>query len=79
MVDTFNMIGVQPYNRSTYEEEAEINLKKKLLGHDKTRSSKGSEHLVNINSLIKLVDGNKHIEGKISEEDAKIIIDYQEE
>ena len=30
--DALNLVGIEPYNRDVYEEEAEVNLKKKLLG-----------------------------------------------
>ena len=30
--DSLNLVGIEPYNRVQFEEEAEISLKKKLLG-----------------------------------------------
>ena len=67
--DTFNLIGVEPYKRREYEEEAELNLRNKLLGFEKAKERRGEQD-IKMTKYIR-IDGMKWTDGgRITEEDA---------
>jgi len=80
--DTVNLIGVQPYDRKSYEKEAEIREKKRLLGASAMQDHQQDANMLDLiredpsSFLAKLV---KQMGGDMSEDEVQMVVDFEEE